>query len=276
MSVRVRVASIIAALCCAGSASAQVYPPDLLAIAASPPSTATQGEIVPVEITVVNQGPGYARPFYVSVVLSRDEWICFFPSVGTRWCDESDDDWFVGRTYVSSGMVAGAQQTISVPMAIPVDFAPVSWNLMTLVDSGPNVSESNENNNKSLWGAILIGPGTNTLSVEIDVKPGSYPNSINLGSNGVVPVAILSSATFDATTVDPMTVTLASSPVSLRGNGQPAASIEDVNGDGLPDLVVQVWTEALQLTTTSTTVALQGYTHAGEQIAGYDEVNIVP
>ena len=38
------------------------------------------------------------------------------------------------------------------------------------------------------------------MIVAIDIKPGSYPNSINLKSNGKVPVAILSSPTFDATT----------------------------------------------------------------------------
>ncbi|MHC4260722.1 MAG: hypothetical protein ACYSTF_09995, partial [Planctomycetota bacterium] len=32
-------------------------------------------------------------------------------------------------------------------------------------------------------------------SIDIDIKPGSYPNTINLGSNGVIPVAILSSET---------------------------------------------------------------------------------
>ena len=35
-----------------------------------------------------------------------------------------------------------------------------------------------------------------------DIKPGSNPNSINLGSGGVVPVAILTTATFDAADVD--------------------------------------------------------------------------
>ncbi len=29
------------------------------------------------------------------------------------------------------------------------------------------------------------------------IKPNSYPNSINLGSNGVVPVAIFGSTTFN-------------------------------------------------------------------------------
>ena len=47
------------------------------------------------------------------------------------------------------------------------------------------------------------------INVTIDIKPGAFPNSINLGSNGNVPMAILSSADFDATTVDPETVTLA-------------------------------------------------------------------
>lgn len=44
------------------------------------------------------------------------------------------------------------------------------------------------------------------ISVTIDIKPGSYPNSINLGSNGNVLVAIFSTEDFDATTVDPLTV----------------------------------------------------------------------
>jgi hypothetical protein len=32
-------------------------------------------------------------------------------------------------------------------------------------------------------------PVQNSLQVVIDFKPGTFPNSINLGSNGVVPVA---------------------------------------------------------------------------------------
>jgi hypothetical protein len=54
-----------------------------------------------------------------------------------------------------------------------------------------------------------------TISAAIDIKPGSFPNSINLGSGGTVPVAILSSITFDAMKVDPLTVTLTSAPVQL-------------------------------------------------------------
>ena len=76
-----------------------------------------------------------------------------------------------------------------------------------------------------------------------------YPetNTINLGSGGIVAVAILSSPDFQAVTVDPSSVTLASAPVRLRGQGTLMVSQEDVNADGLVDLLVHVSTEALQL-----------------------------
>ena len=112
--------------------------------------------------------------------------------------------------------------------------------------------------------------------VEIDIKPGNYPNSINLGSGGTVPVAIISTADFDATTVNPLTVSLASASVKLRGQGTPAASSEDVNGDDLLDLVVHVSTQALELSSGDTVATLQGMTYDGEYIEGTDSVRIVP
>ena len=77
-----------------------------------------------------------------------------------------------------------------------------------------------------------------TTRVTTDIKPGTRPNSINLGSGGTVPVAIFSTASFDATRVDPLTVTLASAPVKLKGKGTHMSSSEDVNGDGRSDLLV--------------------------------------
>jgi CARDB protein len=251
--------------------------PDVVATALSFPPTAAQGSTTPVTLTILNQGLGDARPFTVSLMVTRDGGVC----TQLQYCDETDDDWSVGSAYVSAGLAAGAQQTVTIPMAIANGFEPLPWNLFSVVD-GPvmkgfgSVRESSESNNTNFWGSLTVVPGGTTLAVGIDIKPGSYPNAINLGSNGVVPVAILSSLTFDATTVDPLTVTLASSPIVLRGNGLPSASMEDVNGDGLPDLVVHVQTEALQLTSTSTAASLQGSTYSGQAIAGNDDVIVVP
>jgi len=62
----------------------------------------------------------------------------------------------------------------------------------------------------------------------------------------VIPVAILSSPDLDATTINPDTVFLAGSGVAVRGKGNKyLASQEDVNGDGLIDLVIKVETENL-------------------------------
>jgi hypothetical protein len=113
-------------------------------------------------------------------------------------------------------------------------------------------------------------------AVDIDIKPGSFPNSINLGSRGAVPAAIISTAAFDARTVDPTTVTLAGAQVRLRGRGTPMASFEDVNGDGLLDLVVHVSTEALQFSESDTEAILEGQTIGGTRIRGADSVRIVP
>jgi hypothetical protein len=112
--------------------------------------------------------------------------------------------------------------------------------------------------------------------VRIDIKPGTYPNTVNVGSNGVVKVAILSEADFDATTVDPLSVTLADATVRLRGNGTPMSETYDVDGDDRIDLVVGVNTDALTLTSADTVATLGGKTLSGLAITGQDTVRVVP
>jgi Beta-propeller repeat len=114
------------------------------------------------------------------------------------------------------------------------------------------------------------------IPVTIAIKPmAAAPVPVNLGSS-VVPVAILGSSTLDASTVDPSTVTLASAPVKLKGNGSPTASLQDVNGDRVADLVVQVQTSALQLSSSSTTAVLKGRTFSGLPIKGSEAIVVVP
>jgi hypothetical protein len=91
-----------------------------------------------------------------------------------------------------------------------------------------------------------------------------------------VPVAILSTAAFDARTVDPLSVTLAGASVHVKGKGAATASLEDVDGDGLVDLVVHVDTEALQLTDVDNEAVLTGSTFDGTPIKGTDTIRVVP
>jgi len=112
--------------------------------------------------------------------------------------------------------------------------------------------------------------------VAIDIKPGSYPNSINLGAEGVVPVAILTTPDFDAASVDEFSLTLSGSAVRLKGKSDRAGSLEDVDGDGDLDLVVQFSINELALQEGATEAVLEGVTLDGTPIVGYDSVRVVP
>jgi len=105
--------------------------------------------------------------------------------------------------------------------------------------------------------------------VEIDIKPGSDPNSINLKSKGVIPVAVLTTDDFDSSNIDPATV--------IFSDAQPVRwVIEDVDDDGDLDLLFHFKTQELNLTKSSTEATLTGWTYGGNPIEGTDTVNIVP
>ncbi|MGD8727998.1 MAG: hypothetical protein PVH40_10155 [Gemmatimonadales bacterium] len=114
-------------------------------------------------------------------------------------------------------------------------------------------------------------------AITIDVKPGSADNTVNLGSQGGLPVAVLSTADFDAATIDPATVTLAIAGVRVVGNaGNLLATLEDVNSDGLLDLLVHIDTQGLELESGDAVAVLRASTYGGDAIEGTDTVRIVP
>ncbi len=105
--------------------------------------------------------------------------------------------------------------------------------------------------------------------IEIDIKPCSLPNSINLKSKGKVPVAILTTDDFDASTVDPVSIEFTgASPLKWH--------LQDVDFDGDIDLVLHFKTQELDLTEDSSEATLTGETFDFQLIQGTDSVRIVP
>lgn len=109
-------------------------------------------------------------------------------------------DWHAYRYELDSNHIQWWVDTTSIGSA-PVDM---------LI---PNVTNTDRRINFMITSATaeveldyLIVRMTSMITVDIDIKPGSFPNTINPKSERVIPVAILTTDTFDATTVDPLSV----------------------------------------------------------------------
>ena len=124
------------------------------------------------------------------------------------------------------------------------------------------------------------------VSVTVDIKPGTSPNSINLCSRGVVTVAVLGSADFDVSTIDlNATLTFASAtPRTIGKPGRRACSYQDVSGsflvprgmaDGYMDVVCQFDTPDLDIVTGSSSATVKGLLLDGRAFEGSDTINVV-
>jgi hypothetical protein len=115
------------------------------------------------------------------------------------------------------------------------------------------------------------------ITVDIDIKPGSDPNCFNNDGHGVIPVAILGSETFDVHDINPATVQLAGLGVRVVGKRKKyLAHIEDVNGDGFDDLVVQIENSAGTFVSGSGTATLTGQLNDCTAFEGTDSICVVP
>lgn len=111
------------------------------------------------------------------------------------------------------------------------------------------------------------------IQVDIDIKPGSFPNSINTKSKGNIPVAVLGSATFDVNDID--RTTLAFGPAGATPVHNDLGHLEDVNNDGFTDLVSHYRTKDTGLAPGDTQACVTGQTTGGQNFEGCDSVRIV-
>jgi len=142
--------------------------------------------------------------------------------------------------------------------------------------------------------ALMISPAVmleapvaanGAINIAVDIKPGSDPNPLNVKSKGVLPVAILGTAAFDVSDVNPGSLMF----FNPNAAGVPGYSeyplrwaLEDVDGDGLVDLVSHFDAEKLMAICpteepdgTEMELHLVGVLIDGTALEGMDTVRII-
>jgi hypothetical protein len=114
------------------------------------------------------------------------------------------------------------------------------------------------------------------LTVQIDIKPGSYPNCFSLNGNGVIPVAILGSADFDVNDINTASLSFAGLRVRVRGNNTPSCATEYSNNDQFLDMVCHFEDDPASWRGGSDTAELSGNLIDGTSFKGTDSICIVP
>jgi hypothetical protein len=127
------------------------------------------------------------------------------------------------------------------------------------------------------------------IEVMLKLKQGEGARNINLKSRGKIAAAVLSMADsgagdgFDATTIDPTTVTLGDgsdpdAPVAGNRHEKLMVAWPDLNEDGLKDALFHFNTQDLVtagLTGETTELVLHGMTTEGVEFSGADEVAVM-
>jgi hypothetical protein len=117
-----------------------------------------------------------------------------------------------------------------------------------------------------------VPPPPGQITLDMDIKPDSDTNPVNLKTKGLLTVAILSGGGFDAPTrIDASTVVFGPNWIAPAHGGHTG----DLDGDGDLDVLFHFSVEDAGLNADEPVVCLAGLDHDGVAMIGCDEITIV-
>lgn len=232
-------------------ASASEASMDILVTKGVDNATPEEGDVVTYTITVTNVGD--ISPLPVPGVSIIDE----LPEEGL-----TDISFDAGGSMDFEGNVVWSLPSLfpgsSVELTITASVNGTAGDIVTNRAKLGGVFPPDQNESNNAASAIMeIQQEDLYLEIDIDIKPGNEDNSINLKSKGVIPVAILTTADFDATTVDPSSVRFGKTGTEAAPMHE-GGHIEDVDGDGDNDLLFHFSTQETGLQEGDTEAYLTG------------------
>lgn len=191
----------------------------------------------------------------------------FYASVGVDQSGFGEGARYLGSATVSTDAGGNVSFDVTLSTATVAD----EWVTATATDA--TIGNTSE---------FSLAVPVSAIDVELDIQPGDPANAVDLNSNGVVTVAVLSSPAFDAATVDVSDLSRIrfGDPAGVGRVSPEGQLLADVNGDGDPDRVFVFSTPAIveagALTRTSTQAQLTGPTDVGGPFRGADAVAVTP
>lgn len=111
-----------------------------------------------------------------------------------------------------------------------------------------------------------------TPIILIDIKPGSFPNTINVNSRGRIPVAVLSTSFFNASTIDLNSIRFGKTGIEAYPVHW---AYEDMDSDGDLDLMLHFETIEIGFQCGDSMAFLKGKTLDGQKLEGSDTIKTV-
>jgi hypothetical protein len=123
---------------------------------------------------------------------------------------------------------------------------------------------------------FVVPPGDRTQIVEIDIMPVKKSHHLNPSAQGEIPVVIFGSTYLDVNSIEISSLNFGSLAVSTKGGAYYLASVDRINDDEYPDLVVifeandTFWSKDFSYAT------LNGHLSDGTIINGKDNISRAP